>query len=155
MFLRLAAEFQEYARFLHTLASDMLVSACADGKISLAVILSRNFLTKRDLDSYNACAESVTNDFHRLGLTIWDALTEIHEARQTEAWKRTLAHLNTARNAVAHNDADKFESLSKANIVLSLETFKRWHQELDGLVTAMDEVVGDYLSELLTVDRPW
>lgn len=154
MFLRLAAEFQEYARFLHTLTGDVIVNECAPTNAGLAAILSNNFLAKRDLDSSNAKAESIANDFKRLGIPIWDALTTVH-GKQVDAWKQTLSHLNTARNAIAHNDGEKFVNLRLSNVDLTLLTFDQWQKDLDDLVTAMDETAADYLSKMLSITRPW
>jgi hypothetical protein len=100
--LRLAAEFQGFARDLHDLAVDEFVAVSARGDPALTGVLRALATRGRALDRGNAHPSALGDDYGRLGLTFWDALrTADHRAR---SWQDDLSALIRARNAIAHAD---------------------------------------------------
>jgi len=152
--LRLAAEFQGYARDLHDLVADECVSSC-NTVPGFETVLKLALTAKRDLDVVNAQHESVGNDFSRLGVPIWKALEAAKGAQAVHGWKNTLTTLNVARNAVAHGDPQKFAKLNSMNCPITEKQIGEWQKSLDELVDAMDEVVSNYLVGLLGINPPW
>ncbi|MGH3681941.1 MAG: hypothetical protein ACRDT2_17030, partial [Natronosporangium sp.] len=66
--LRLAAEFQGFARDLHTEAAKAVAASLAAGIPSREQALQRAFLTARRLDRGNATETALAHDFGLLGL---------------------------------------------------------------------------------------
>lgn len=68
--LRLAAEFQGFARNLHTDAARAVAAALAAGVAPRETALLRAFLTARRLDRGNATETVLAHDFGLLGLEL-------------------------------------------------------------------------------------
>jgi hypothetical protein len=151
--LRLAGEFQGFARELHDVAVDHVVAAVAGGSPGLANVLRAGMTAHRQLDRGNATPASLGDDYLRLGLPLWPTL----RARSSRAtiWNRNLAALNEARNAVAHADESRLLALRTDGYPITLTTVGRWKTSLDGLVRTMDDVVSAYLGRLLGTGSPW
>jgi hypothetical protein len=151
--LRLAGEFQGFARELHDVAVDHFVAAVAGGNPGLANVLRAGMTTRRHLDRGNATPETLEQDYRRLGLRFWrDLQAASHRA---PAWKRNLAALNDARNAIAHANQRSLLELRERGYPITLDTVHRWKASLDGLVHTMDDVVGAYVGRLLGTVSPW
>lgn len=153
MALRLAGEFQGYARDLHDLGVDHLVQAIAPPGTALASTLRINLTLKRDLDRGNAQPNSLKNDFLRFGFEIWSALAL--EDPRSARWKQSLEALNTARNAIAHAEDQKLRRLAAAGYPMQLRTIKTWRSHLNSLARTMDRVVADSLAALTGQGAPW
>jgi hypothetical protein len=151
--LRLAGEFQGYARELHDLAVEHFVAAVAQNNSRLANVIRNRMTQGRWLDKGNAHSESLEGDFGRLGVTLWSALGVAHP--HASKWKNNLDALNKARNAIAHAEVGKLVKLRQDGYPITLVTIRRWKRSLDGLVETMDDVVSDYLDRLLGAGRPW
>jgi hypothetical protein len=151
--LRLAGEFQGYARELLDLAIDHFVDVAAQGNPDLANVLRTRMTQGRKLDRGNANPGSLEEDFGRLGMTFWPTLEAEHY--RAGVWKRNLGALNEARNAIAHAEEAKLVRLRQEGFPITLQTIGRWKRSLDGLVETMDDVVSDYLDLLLGAGRPW
>jgi hypothetical protein len=151
--LRLAAEFQGYARDLHDLGVDHFVTVIAGGNQALSTVLRVRLTDGRLLDRGNANPGSLGNDFQRVGLLLWPALESV-DAR-VSAWNKSLEALNAARNAIAHADEAKLAQLRAEGYPIVLKTVRSWHATLDSLAVAMDDVVSAYLAKLLGGGRPW
>ncbi|WP_439675964.1 hypothetical protein [Embleya sp. MST-111070] len=107
----------------------------------------------RTLDKGNATPGGLGNDFLRLGLSLWPALKNVNS--RASRWNSELESLNTARNAIAHDDQSKFAMLkADGDFPITLTVVKRWRRSLDALAPAMDDVVGDYFNTLVGL-RPW
>ncbi|MER0428395.1 hypothetical protein [Streptomyces microflavus] len=89
----------------------------------------------------------------RLGLGIWPALKA--SSARAGKWNSELESLNTARNAIAHDDQSLFQKLPQSKYPITLTTVKTWRSALNGLAREMDVVVGDYLATLVGGKRPW
>jgi hypothetical protein len=151
--LRIAGEFQGYARDLHTLAVGHFVTSVAQGNTALSNVLQIQFTTNRALDRQNATPSSLGSDFGRFGLELWPTL-RVANARALR-WQASLEALNKARNAIAHANEDELASLGVAGYPMRLTTIKIWHRDLERLAGTMDDVVSDYLDRLLGTGRPW
>lgn len=151
--LRLAGEFQGYARDLHSVAVTHFVNSVAQGNSALASVLQAQFTSNRALDHKNATPSSLASDFGRLGLEFWPTLRVA--SPRTQRWQASLEALNKARNAIAHANHDDLDRLARNGYPMRLQTIKHWHRHLDRLAATMDDVVADYLDRLLGTGRPW
>lgn len=151
--LRLAGEFQGFARHLHDLAVDHFVGKVSGGNPRLAIVLEKRLKTNRQLDRGNAQPGSLGSDFALLELTLWPALQQA-DARAS-GWNESLERLNTARNAIAHVDQPTLDQLRRDGHPVTLAAVRGWRRDLDRLATTMDDVVSDYLDRLLGMGRPW
>jgi hypothetical protein len=151
--LRLAGEFQGFARELHDVAVDHLVAVVAGGNTGLANVLRAGMTARRQLDRGNASPANLEEDYLRLGVLFWPDLRAANS--RAPAWKANLAALNEARNAIAHVDERKLNALRARGYPITLTTVSRWKTSLDGLVRTMDDVVGAYLGRLLGTGSPW
>jgi hypothetical protein len=151
---RLAGEFQGFARELHSQAVDFMENSIASTNPALAKVVSNEVLSNRQLDRGNANPGAIGSDFSRIGLLLWPSLATAD--RRANRWNSELETLNLARNAIAHDDQDEFFKLGQAGkLPITLTVVRTWRRALDSLATTMDDVVGDYLSTLLGVPRPW
>lgn len=151
--LRLAGEFQGFARHLHDLAVDHFVDTLASANTQLADTLRARMTTNRQLDRGNAQPSSLGSDFALLGLTLWPALERLDP--RTPAWNASLARLNIARNAIAHVDQPQLDQLRVQGHPVTLAAVRTWRRDLDRLAATMDDVVSAYLDQLLGYGRPW
>jgi hypothetical protein len=148
---RLAAEFQGFARDLHDEAITCILNHVASDADS-AQILRANFEHGRFVDSGNANAGNLGNDFGRLGMSLWGEIKTAYPVRGPR-WNTSLTRLNAARNAIAHNNPTQIALVSREQ-PLTLRTATQWRSALNGLASAMDKVVGAYL-KTLTGNAPW
>ena len=152
--LRLAAEFQGYARELHDEAIECCVNKVATINVSLGNVVRIALANNRQLDRGNANPGALGSDFSRLGLVLWPALQRA--SARAARWNSELDTLNLARNAIAHDDQAKFLDLkAKGKLPITLSVVKSWRRALDSLAVTMDDVVGDYLGTFLGGLRPW
>lgn len=152
--LRLAAEFQAYARELHDQASDQFVAWVAPGSTPVQGVVRRRLTESRQLDRGNAQPSSLGSDFGRLGFELWPALS----ARDKAIAKRhndSLERLNRARNALAHGEDAPLATLRAEGFALVLTTFKVWRRDIDGLAANLDFEVADQLGRLFGQPSPW
>lgn len=151
--LRVAAEFQGFARDLHTLAVECFVVNVAGSNQAVANALTAQLTKDRALDRKNAHPGSLGSDFDRLGLELWPTLGAGY--RRASKWNNDVTALNKARNAIAHANEHELGDLAVSGYPMRLSTVRRWRSSLDGLAHAMDDVVGDYLDRLLGCGKPW
>lgn len=151
--LRVAGEFQGYARELHDLAVDYFVTTVAGGNVDLEALLRVRTTANRQLDRGNAQPGSLGSDFALLGLTLWPALEGADP--QASDWNASLERLNTARNAIAHVDQPTLDKLRLDGHPVTLDAVRTWRRDLDRLAATMDDVVSAYLDRLLGYGRPW
>jgi hypothetical protein len=151
--LRLAGEFQGFARDLHDLAVDFFVATASAGNVDLAKVLQERVTTNRLLDHGNAQPGSLGSDFALLGLALWPALTRA-DVRAAD-WNKSLDRLNRTRNAIAHVDENELEALRLEGYPVTLIAVGKWTRDLDGLAATMDDVVSAYLDQILGQGRPW
>jgi hypothetical protein len=153
--MRLAGEFQGFARELHDQAIDCYAQSIGTLSPTLANIVRNDMSRDRKLDRGNANPGSLGTDFSRLGLILWSALEKATNNR-SKKWNSELNSLNLARNAIAHDDQKNFQELAAiGKFPITLVTVKTWRRALDPLASTMDYVVSDYLSTVLEVPRPW
>lgn len=151
--LRVAGEFQGFARDLHDLAVDYFAVTVSRGNADLEALLRVRTTAGRLLDKGNAQPGSLGSDFALLGLALWPAL-ESADPRATD-WNSSLQRLNTARNAIAHVDQPGLDNLRADGHPVTLAAVRTWRRDLDRLADTMDDVVSAYLDRLLGYGRPW
>ncbi|MGK5529967.1 hypothetical protein [Streptomyces sp. URMC 129] len=151
--LRLAAEFQGYARELNDLAWDHIISASGIGVPQVERVIRIQVSANRKLDTGNATPSALAEDFKRLGIVkLWDVLGQV-DSRAPE-WNKLLSILNTARNGFAHADEFKVAALKRDGHSINLHKIRSWLRDLDNLASTLDDVVHGYLSAL-TNKAPW
>lgn len=150
--LRLAAEFQGFARDLHDLACDQFASWATAVSPAVESVIRNRLREGRDLDRGNA-AGSIGKDFGRFGFDVWPALASRDPASARH--NRSLERLNTARNALAHDDAAALAALRKQGFPLVLRTYHRWRRDLNALAGNLDVEVAHRLGRLLGQPDPW
>jgi hypothetical protein len=150
---RLAAQFQGFAKDLHAEAAVTFGSLAQPNDPKIARVISAGLQKNRELDRANAQEDSLSSDFARFGLDLWDEMAKVH--RRTGSRRTHLKRFNTARNALAHDDAVKLAQVVAQGYRLDLACIRRWRSALDGLATTMDIVMAMYLARLFSVPRPW
>jgi hypothetical protein len=150
MILVLAAEFQGFARELHDETAEFLASSMARGDLNYFEIARNNLTAKRELDSMNAKPSSINADFKRLGIS--DLWLEIERSNLAGArWRAGLGVLNAARNAIAHNNPGKLQSLG---VPINARTIRSWRGYCNNVSRQMDMLLKRYLLTT-TGRRPW
>ncbi|MCB1029345.1 MAG: hypothetical protein KDB24_16460 [Microthrixaceae bacterium] len=151
--LRLAAQFQGFARDLHQEAAFAFGTYAQPNSPAVAQVVATGMQASRDLDRRNASADALAKDFARLGLKLWEAMQE--RDRRTSVRRSNLHWINMARNGLAHNDQSKLDLVVESGYQLDLSTIRRWRRALDGLAGTMDVVVADHLASLFERPMPW
>ena len=151
--LRLASEFQGFARELHNEAVTTLTAFAAGGRSDLMESLGRPYEVARHLDRGNAHPGSLGHDFGLFGIQLWGELIATYPVK-APAWMRRLDALNRARNALAHDNVDRLARVDAAGWPMTLRSVRRWRKSLDGLTKAMDHVTRRGLVRL-TGTVPW
>jgi hypothetical protein len=96
LILRLASEFQGFARDLHTEAVGAVLDWLCPGDVGRQQVLQLPYLEGRRLDRGNADSAGLAHDFGLLGVGFWHTLGSRHKtARQ---WRVNLESLNATRN---------------------------------------------------------
>jgi hypothetical protein len=149
---RLASELQGFARDLHDQAADALLTAVTVPDSKIRQIARSRIEDGRRLDTGNATAGNLGNDFLRLGMPLWPDIHSAYRPR-SESWHNWLEWLNVARNGIAHNDPAKLASANTEH-PLTLATFKAARRALNQFVAGMDAVVESYLTTRTGVP-PW
>jgi hypothetical protein len=145
LILRMAAEFQGYARDLHEEAGRAVAAALAPDDPALQATVVLPYQLGRRLDRSNADPNALDHDFGMFGLDVWEKL-ERRSPTRSRRWRQRLALLNQARNGLAHADDQKVARVEAAGWPLTLRAARRWRGTLDGLATAMDRVVLDHVN---------
>lgn len=151
--LRLASEFQGFARDLHGEALRALVAGVAPDTPSVQAVLRVPYMAGRRLDRGNADPAALGNDFGLLGMQLWEKLKLRYPSR-CSAWNQKLTMLNVARNGLAHDDHRKLGQARAEGWPMTLRSVDRWRSALDGLAQGMDRVVGDHIASIIRVS-PW
>lgn len=150
LILRLAAEFQGFARELHDLGAQALA---AGNSGPMAGVVQRSLVLNRQLDRGNAQPGSLGSDFGRFGLEWWPELTK-RDARTT-ARQEQLELLNRARNAIVHSLPAELEQLEREGHRATLATVRKWRSGLSGLATTMDLVLVAHVASVVGGPAPW
>ena len=153
LILRLAAEFQGFARDLHDLACDQFAAWTAPTSGAVESVIRNRLREGRDLDRGNAHPGAVGKDFGRFGFEVWPAL-----ARRDPASTRhntSLEWLNTARNAIAHDNVATLTAMRAEGYPMVLTTYERWRRDLDALAGNLDDEVSHQLGRLFSRAGPW
>lgn len=153
LILRLASEFQGFARQLHDEASDFVARSLAPEDLDRQDMLRLPYVKARKLNQGNADPGTLGNDFALFGLELWPDLGAQYPKHARE-WNKILASLNTARNGIVHDDGEKLVKVQAEGWRMTLHTADRWKSTLDGLANGMDRVVGGYF-QLVFGTAPW
>lgn len=147
LILRLAAEFQGFARDLHNEAAETIGAELASGVAARERALLHAFTSSRRLGRGNATADTLRYDFQLLGLDLWDELEQRYPA-QRPRWRERLEWLNTARNGLAHSDPERIERVVNAGWPPTLRSARRWRSTLEQLAVGMDRVTGEHIAQV-------
>jgi hypothetical protein len=153
LILRLAAEFQGFARDLHDQASDVFASWIAPSSPTAQRVVRNQLVKGRELERGNAHPGSIGRDFDRFGFEVWRELRNRDE--RTAKHNESLALLNDARNGLAHSDDAKLAALRARGHPLALGTFRRWRRDLDALAANLDAETSSQLARLFDREHPW
>jgi hypothetical protein len=145
--LRLASEFQGFARDLHTEAVAAVVAQLAPADPFRQEVLRAPYVSARQLNRGNATPAVLRYDFQLLGLHLWPAL-RAHDV-SADVWQKNLDALNQARNGLAHADDTKIAAVVASGWSMTLSSIDVWQNSLDALAGALDDVLGRYLADFL------
>jgi hypothetical protein len=153
LLLRLAAEFQGFARDLHEQACDTFASWVAPSNPTVQQVVRKQLVHGRELERGNAHPGSIGSDFGRFGFDVWPALDK--RDPHTPRHNLTLTVLNDARNGIAHADEAKLLKLRAEGFPLVLSTYRRWRRDLDDLTANLDGEIAAQLGRLFQRQSPW
>lgn len=131
--LRLAGEFQGFARDLHSEAAAVVQHETATTNPKLAAVLARLLTQNRQLDRTNAQPGSLGADFARFGMDLWPNLQAA--SLRAERWQSELASLNETRNGIAHANLEGMAGTGYAVRLAdnqSLEEVDEWTSKRHG-----------------------
>lgn len=152
--IRLAGEFQGFARDLHTEAVEHLFTKETVPDNAIRHIVQMTMQAGRQIDRNNARASQIGADFSRLGLQLWTQHGALEQrSKKRMKWHDALEILVDARNAIAHQNTDDLAKVLEKTR-LNKATIVRWHNLADSLAATMDAIVGDYI-DMRTGVRPW
>lgn len=154
LIVRLATEFQGYARDLHDEAIAFLAITATSGNQSLASVLRVGMAGDRALNKGNANKDALAKDFARIGMIFWPAL-EVQARQFVPQWKADLGQITEMRNAIVHGNRAQLLKLQRGGLTFNRSLVQRWQGSIDQLAATMDDVVGSYLGALLGVPQPW
>jgi len=126
LILRLASEFQGFARDLHDECGLFIARCLAPGNRQLQDSLRIPYTLYRKMNQGNADPGTLGNDFGLFGM---------------------------ARNGIAH-DGTKIARVQANGWPLTLRSVDRWKSSLDGLARGIDRAVGGHL-KLMYGTTPW
>jgi hypothetical protein len=152
--MRMAAEFQGFARDLHDEATEFLTLGATSGDQALASVLRVGIVAGRALNRGNAGRETLAADFSRIGMIFWPAI-KAQEPVSGPKWEADLIKLVEMRNAIAHDNQAQILKLEQSGFRLERALLRQWHASLGSLAATMDNVVASYLGRTLGVPQPW
>lgn len=153
LLLRLAAQFQGFAKDLHQETAVAFGALAQPNDPAVARVVASGLQTKRELDRGNAQESALASDFGRFGLKLWDEMQARHS--RTGARREHLRWFNVARNGLAHDDVAKLAKVEAAGYRIDLPSIRRWRSTLDGLAGTMDVVLAAHLARLFHTAPPW
>lgn len=153
LILRLASEFQGFARDLHNESGLFVARSLAPGNQRLQDSLRVPYTQYRKLNQGNADPATLGNDFGLFGVALWPELLARYPTH-AKGWNQKLVALNVARNGIAHDDGAKITRVQADGWPLTLRSVDRWKSSLDGLARGMDRVVAGHL-KLMYGTTPW
>jgi hypothetical protein len=150
--IAVASQFQGFCRDLHTEVSDFVASQVTPPALQTVVF---GALTQgRRLDRGNANLESISADFGRFGIEIWDAVRTRH--RRNVGRRTRLEQLNIWRNAIAHDDltfSQQQEQIIGGTKPI-LKFVRVWRNACGRLAVELDDTIADHLLTMVGA-RPW
>jgi hypothetical protein len=140
----LSAEFQGFARDLHSEAATYIASAAGPSLTALVGIALTN---NRHLDRGNPNGGNIGSDFGRFGMAFWADIyaRDKRNRRRAEALEQVM----TWRNLIAHDSNPSAAELTKiAGTVPTLRWCKRWRRSLSNLIPHFDAVVAAQINRV-------
>jgi hypothetical protein len=153
LILRLASEFQGFARDLHDETGAFVARCLAPGNQQLQDSLRIPYTLYRKMNQGNADPGTLRSDFGLFGMVLWADLQAQYPAH-AKGWNQKLTTLNMARNGIVHDDGAKIARVQADGWPLTLRSVDRWKSSLDGLARGMDRVVSGHL-KLMYGTTPW
>lgn len=149
--LVLVAEFQGFARDLHDLAVERVVTG-AGASPQLVLLMVEGMTSGRQLDRGNATLSAIKEDFGRLGLSPLDPGRL--NARWASGDKARLDQLLRLRNALAHGNQRDVSALRNHGVLDTVAWASGGTQVLNRLARSLDRLVWDHLVTVLG-SKPW
>lgn len=149
LIVRLAGEFQGFARDLHDEAIDAFSIGLPP---SQGTVVRAALQRGRRLDTGNASWSNVVSDFTVFGLSLSTDLAASDPFRYPK-WVACLDGLNASRNAIAHQDPTQL-AVMRLRHGLTPNTFRSWRSSINEVASALDRATGSYLRSLNGV-APW
>lgn len=146
--LLLSAQFQRFCRDLHSECVENLTVGIQP--LPLMIIVQRQLMTGRKLDSGNPNPGNIGSDFDRFEISLWPDI--IAYDPRNKARQRLLAAMNQWRNAVAHQDFSRGDLGGRDQ--LTLAEVRRWRGACEQLAVDFDRLMYHFLSSI-TGSAPW
>lgn len=139
LFLRLAGEVQGFCRDLHDESVDAICTPIQVPHEDFRKAFRLGLMNDRKLDTGNAGAGNIGNDWTKLGMSVWAELYLLYPStvKGGRDWNNRLEWLNHARNGIAHNDAIKIADAHSQH-PLTLSTFRVMRRRFGKFATGMD-----------------
>jgi hypothetical protein len=182
LILKLAAEFQGFARDLHQVASERFAHEASHGNSAVETMTLKLLTLNRKLDAGNATPSSIGNDFGRLFLNYWQNLragSPLGPSASQSGFQNhvvvkainRLEALNLLRNAIVHSNpsielqfgvgllegAWRTGSTPVASARSSVRKTEvvAIRASLDLLALRMDRLTSRELAETFRIQAPW
>lgn len=147
----LVAQFQAFARDLHTLAAEVFLDAVPSPEQRRAI---RTLLTQgRRLDTRTPRRDHLGSDFARLGIELIPTLKDAHA--RSAARLDTLDGLVDLRNAIVHGNEQEVHQLRARGFAATKTAFRQHRRTIGALARTLDSVVAAELARMLSIARPW
>jgi len=143
----LASHFQGFSRELHAEVVRFFASRLAAESHEVFDAVSYSFGVGLRLNTGNARADGLQNDFKRFGVDLWAELLALNSGNRVRRDK--LEELNAWRNAIAHQDFTRVRGEQ-----LPLGRVRAWRTACGALARDTDKVVCAHLHGLFGL-QPW
>lgn len=147
--MHLSAHFQGFCRNLYAESSVVCSLAVP---IGMKVLVQRQFSTSLALEKGNPSNENLIKDFNRFGFNL--NFTASHVADHIANGPRVtdLGHLQAWRNRAVHQSTSPLGGGVPA--LLTLPIVRTWRESCSGLAVSLDDIMYNYLQEILGAP-PW
>ncbi|MCD0453116.1 hypothetical protein LO762_28620 [Actinocorallia sp. API 0066] len=147
--VKLAAEFQGFARQLHDQAIAYMAASAAPDDPDLVILYCHAMSADRALNRNNPGPDTLMRDFKRIDVTLWPAADSTYSREQ----RGQLRQMIDVRSAIVHDDQPKLARLVAGE--LDEARIKAWQNSLDTLAGEMDDEVGARLGAMFKGSKPW
>ena len=155
--LRLAAEFQGFARDLFDLCAEHLIRAAA-APAALQPLLTRGLTGGRAMDSGNATLTALRTDFGRLGVRNLEGKLALRysqwDAANGGGDPKRFSNLLALRNALAHGNQDQVDEHRRQGHADTISWARQQIPVLNRAARGLDRIMWEHL-KARTGAVPW